>query len=329
VHEGSSTLAAARPPLRVLVTGGAGFIGGHLVEALLARGDAVVALDAFTADYDPARKRRTAAALARAPGFSLVEGDLRDPAALARALDPRPDVVVHLAARAGVRASLEDPAGYCDVNLTGTAQLLHAMAGAGCGRLVFASSSSVYGARRDPPFHEDDPLAPPESPYAATKRAGELLCATWHQRVGLQATCLRFFTVYGPRQRPDMAIAAFLRRARAGLPLRLFGDGSSARDYTYVDDTVAGLVAAVDRPLGWAVVNLGNHDPVQLDALARAVAEAAGRPLRVERAPDQPGDVPLTCADLGRARSLLGYAPRVGLGEGLSRVVAWMDAGEP
>jgi len=329
VHDGTNTGAAPRRPLRVLVTGGAGFIGGHLCAALLARGDAVVALDAFTADYDPARKRRTAAALAQTPGFTLVEGDLRDPAALGRALQAPPDVVVHLAARAGVRTSIEDPAGYCDVNLTGTARLLHEMQAAGVSRLVFASSSSVYGARRDAPFAEDDPLGPPASPYAATKRAGELLCATWHQLWGLEATCLRFFTVYGPRQRPDMAIAAFLRRARADQPLRLFGDGSSARDYTYVDDTVSGIVAAVDRPQPWAVINLGNHDPVPLQTLAEAVAAATGRPLRVERAPDQPGDVPLTCADLGRARHLLGYAPRVGLREGLARVVGWMDAGEP
>ncbi len=313
------------PGRHVLITGGAGFIGSHLGAALLARGDRVTALDAFAFGYDPALKEANAAALARHPGFRLVRGDVRDRALLDRLVaEDRPDVVVHLAARAGVRTSLAEPESYAAVNVQGTMRLLEAMRGAGVDRLVFASSSSVYGARRDPPFRETDDVSVPASPYAATKRAGELLCATWHHLYGIQSTCLRFFTVYGPRQRPDMAICKFGRALLEGAPLPLFGDGASSRDYTYVDDIVAGVVAAIDRPLGHRIVNIGNHSPVTLATLVDKLAAAVGVVPTIERLPDQPGDVPTTCADIGQARALLGYAPTVPLDEGLRRVVAWL-----
>ena len=306
------------------MTGGVGFIGGHVCAALLARGDAVVALDAFDPSSDTRSREATARALSAHPAFRLVRGDIRDRSALDAALCDGADVVLHLAAKAGVRQSLADPAGYADVNVTGTAQVLEAARAAGVGRVVFASSSSVYGARDRGPFTEDMASAQPSSPYAASKRAGELLCGTFHAAWGLQTTALRFFTVYGPRQRPDMAIAAFLRKALAGEPLPVFGDGSSLRDYTFVSDIVEGVLAAIDRPLGFAVLNLGGGRPIRLDALVALIGEVTGRSIQVERLGVQRGDVPLTFAELSAARGALGYAPRVGLVEGLCQTRDWM-----
>jgi UDP-glucuronate 4-epimerase len=308
----------------VLVTGGVGFIGGHVCAALLDRGDAVVALDSFDPSSDTTSREATAALLERHPAFRLVRGDIRDRSALDSALCDGADVVLHLAAKAGVRQSLADPAGYADVNVTGTAQVLEAARAAGVGRVVFASSSSVYGARDRGPFTEDMASAAPTSPYAASKRAGELLCGTFHAAWGLQTTALRFFTVYGPGQRPDMAIAAFLRKALAGEPLPVFGDGSSLRDYTFVSDIVEGVLAALDTPLGFAVLNLGGGRPIRLDALVALIGEVTGRSLRVERLGTQRGDVPLTFADLRAAKAALGYAPRVGLVDGLCQTRDWM-----
>lgn len=320
----------SQPPSRhVLITGGAGFIGSHLGAALLDRGDRVTALDAFAFGYDPALKEANAARLEGRPGFQLVRGDIRDRGLLDRIMAAdRPEVVVHLAARAGVRTSLGEPESYAEVNVGGTMTVLEAMRAAGVSRLVFASSSSVYGARRDPPFRETDDVSVPASPYAATKRAGELLCATWHHLYGIESTCLRFFTVYGPHQRPDMAICKFTRALLQGAPLPLFGDGRSSRDYTFVTDIVRGVLAAVDRPLGHTIVNLGNHSPVTLAELVDKLAAAVGTTPRIERLPDQPGDVPTTCADISRAQELLGYRPEVSLDEGLARVVAWMRAAD-
>ncbi len=315
---------------QVLITGSAGFIGSTLARRLLEQGDAVVAVDAFTSAYSPERKERNVAALADHPAFRLVRGDIRSTATLDAAFADRPpDVVVHLAALAGVRASLRSPDTYVDVNVTGTVRLLEAMRIRGCSRLVFASSSSVYGARLDAPFHETDNVDLSVSPYAATKRAGELLCATWHHLYGIESTCLRFFTVYGPRQRPDMAIHRFARRIRAGEAVPMFGSGESMRDYTYIGDIIDGVLAAVDRPLGHVVINLGGGAPVSLRHLIEALGEALDLPVHIEQLPDQPGDVPLTAADIGRARELLGYAPKVSLREGLKRFVAWQDSGEP
>ena len=311
--------------MHVLVTGGAGFIGSQVVAALLARGDAVTVLDCFDDAYDPALKR----ANLDGTRATVVEGDLRDLDTVQSALGEA-DAVVHLAARAGVRESLADPLLYESVNVRGTAVILEALRRQGRARLVFASSSSVYGARATGErFTEDDNADTPVSPYAATKRAGELICHAAHAAWGMPITCLRFFTVYGPRQRPAMAIAKFFRLIRAGEPLPVFGDGSAIRDFTYVDDAVSAVLAALDNPQGFQVLNVGSDAPVRLDDLISAIAEAAGTPAILEHLPIQNGDVPRTHADVSRARSVLGWSPQVSLEEGLRRYAAWVDAGMP
>ncbi len=312
---------------RILVTGAAGFIGSTLVDRLLARGDAVTGLDDFDPFYDPAIKRRNLASASASPRFKLLEVDLRDRAAMAAALAAeRPDVVVHLAAQAGVRPSIAKPQLYVDVNVTGTLHLLEAMTAAGCKRLVYGSTSSVYGAGSKPPFKEDDVADRPISPYAATKRAAELLCATWHALHGLRVTVLRFFTVYGPRQRPEMAIHKFARLMLAGQPIPRFGDGSTVRDYTYVDDILDGVVRAVDRDDGFDVFNLGESQTYSLDQLVALLAQELGVAPKIEKLPDQAGDVPATCADITKARRVLGYDPRVALPEGIRRFAQWLRA---
>jgi len=306
---------------RILVTGGAGFIGSHTSERLLARGDEVVVLDNFNDAYDPAIKRANASALA---GARIVTGDIRD-RELVRKLfaEGRFDAVVHLAAMAGVRPSLLDPLHYEDVNMRGTMTLLEeARARAGL-RFVFASSSSVYGARDKVPFSEADDIPHPVSPYAATKRAGELMCYTYHHLFGVPVSCLRFFTVYGPRQRPEMAIAKFTRSILDGEAIPFFGDGSTRRDYTYVDDIVDGVVAALDRCEGYEIYNLGESATTTLTELVDGLARALGKPAILDRQPNQPGDVPLTCADVSKARARLGYEPRTPVAVGLARYVAW------
>ncbi|HET9582051.1 MAG TPA: NAD-dependent epimerase/dehydratase family protein [Gemmatimonadota bacterium] len=314
-------------PGRILVTGGAGFIGSHLCEALVGRGDDVVAFDNFDPFYPRAVKDRNLARLQDHERFRLVEGDLRDRAALETVFREEPfDAVAHLAARAGVRPSLEDPAGYMSTNVEGTAILLEAMRRTGCTRLVFGSSSSVYGNSRDVPLRESDRVDRPISPYAMTKKAGEELCHVYHHAFGFSVMALRFFTVYGPRQRPDMAIHRFVRRIEEGLPIPVYGDGSSERDYTYFADAVAGVVAAVDwvrREDGFEIVNLGESVPVRLDDLIAEVAGATGSRPRVERLPMPLGDVERTCADIARARELLGYAPSTGIREGVEAFVRW------
>jgi len=312
----------------ILVTGAAGFIGSHLCEALLERGDRVVGLDNFNDFYDPAIKRANLAGPLARPGFALVEGDIRDAAAVARVFrEHAPTSVVHLAAMAGVRPSLQDPALYHDVNCTGTAVVLQAARAAGVGRFVFGSSSSVYGGNPQVPFHEDDDVSRPVSPYAATKRSNELTCHTFHHLYGMDIACLRFFTVYGPRQRPEMAIHKFVRLTEAGQPLPLFGDGRSERDYTYVDDILDGVLKAHDRSRGFRVYNLGESRTISLRDLVAAIGRATGREPRVDWQPPQPGDVPRTYADVGRAKAELGYAPKVDLDEGLRRFVAWYRSG--
>jgi UDP-glucuronate 4-epimerase len=307
---------------RVLITGGAGFIGSHLTETLVSRGDRVRVLDSFDPYYDPAVKRTN---LEPVRGdIELLEGDLRDLPLLRRAV-AGVDCVVHLAARAGVRASLALPVSYMQVNVAGTQGLLEAMRDAGVSHLVAASSSSVYGARSQGPFRESDALGVPASPYAASKHAMEIICRAWQQLFDLQLTLMRFFTVYGPRQRPDMAIHGFARKIMAGEPITMFGDGSTLRDYTYIRDIVQGLVAAVDRPLPCAVLNLGNTNPVRLDALIRKLGAALGREVVVERTGQQPGDVPLTWADVSLAKQLLGYSPTTSLEQGLEEFVRWLE----
>jgi UDP-glucuronate 4-epimerase len=306
---------------KVLVTGGAGFIGSHVCEALLARGDDVVVLDNFNDFYDPALKRRNASALARA---KIVTGDIRDRdlvAALFR--EEKFDAVIHLAAMAGVRPSLLDPLHYQDVNVRGTMILLEELKLRPRTRFVFASSSSVYGSNVRVPFREDDDIHHPVSPYAATKRAGELLCFTHHHLYGIPTACLRFFTVYGPRQRPEMAIHKFVKAVIEKKPLPFYGDGSTRRDYTYIDDIVDGVVRALDRCDGYEIYNLGESATTSLAELVRSIGEVCGTEPILDRQPMQPGDVEVTYADVSKARQRLGYAPKVPVRAGLERFVAW------
>jgi UDP-glucuronate 4-epimerase len=314
--------------MRTLVTGGAGFIGSHLVDRLLADGHEVVVLDAFDTFYDPALKRANLAGALGNPRCRLAELDLRDRDGVGRLVaEVQPEAIVHLAARAGVRPSIEAPALYAEVNVLGTVHLLEAA----CRveprpKFVYASSSSVYGEREASPFRETDPVDGPVSPYAATKKACELLAHTFHHLHGLPVTGLRFFTAYGPRNRPDLAIARFADRIEAGLPVPMFGDGSTRRDYTYVTDIVDGVVRAVERCRAHHLYNLGNAHPVALRDMIAALGRALGREPVIERLPPQPGDVSQTYADIARAGAELGYAPRTPLEEGLRAYVAWRRA---
>ncbi len=318
--------------MKVFVTGGAGFIGSHLCEALVARGHEVFAVDGFDDFLYPARDKRNTAEYLHgalpAEAFRLRDVNLDEADTLAE-LVRGADVVVHLAALAGVRPSIADPARYLRANVEGTTNVLEAMRRAGLSRLVFASSSSVYGVRPgdSAAFSEDDPCLEPASPYAASKRAGELLCSTYRDLYGIGTSALRFFTVYGPRQRPDMAIHKFTRAIAAGEPIAMFGDGSSRRDYTYIDDVVAGTVAAIERvePEQLAIYNLGGDETVSLSELVAAIERATGERARTESRPPQPGDVPLTRADISRARRDLGYQPQTQLGDGLAAFWSWLS----
>lgn len=314
---------------RVLVTGAAGFIGSHAVEALLGRGYDVLGLDNFDPFYDEAIKLANLAVALGSPGFRLARVDIRDARALGAALDGfRPDVVLHLAARAGVRPSILDPALYAEVNVLGTANLLEAARRAGVQRLVVASSSSVYGNADRVPFREDDPAVRPQSPYAATKRACELLCET---HVSLYPSSriisLRLFTVYGPRQRPDLAIHKFTRLISEGRPIPFFGDGTYSRDYTYVTDTLQGILGAIDRTSasapGHEIYNLGEAATTTLNELVELIERALGRRAERERFPAQPGDVVRTFADISKACDALGYTPSVPIADGIPLFVEW------
>ena len=311
---------------RVLVTGAAGFIGSHVVEALSRQGDEVIGIDNFDPFYPRAMKERNLAEMGKLPGFTFHELDLLDAAALQRHLTPD-TVVAHLAAKAGVRPSLADPVGYARVNVAGTAALAEAARGAGVSRILFGSSSSVYGDSTPVPFREDAVAMEPVSPYAATKRAGELLLRSVAPAYGFRVASLRFFTVYGPRQRPDLAIHAFTRKMIEGRTLTLFGDGSQARDYTYCDDVVAGLLAALrwteQAPMGVEHFNLGGNRSVPTGAMVDEISAALGMTPKIEWAPMQPGDVQRTAADLTKSGAVLGYAPRTPFPEGIRRFVAW------
>jgi UDP-glucuronate 4-epimerase len=317
--------------LNLLVTGGAGFIGSHLTGRLLARGDRVVVLDDFNDFYDPALKRANVAAFEGHEGFRLVEGDIRDRDLVFRTFAEGDfDAVLHLAARAGVRPSLSQPVLYEEVNCVATLHLLEAAVAHGRPVFLFASSSSVYGINSKLPFAEDDPIDRPISPYATTKRAGELHVFNAHHLHGLPVWCLRFFTVYGPRQRPEMAIARFIRSIEAGAPIPFYGDGSSRRDYTYIDDIADGVESALAQGpprSGFEIVNLGGASPVTLSELVARVEEATGRKARLDRQPAQPGDVPVTYASVEKAERLLGFRARVPLADGLRRTVEWFRNG--
>ena len=311
---------------RVLVTGAAGFIGSHLVEALVDQGDQVIGIDNFDPFYPRAMKERNLAEIGARPGFSFRELDLLDVAGLHSLLTPE-TIIVHLAAKAGVRPSLEDPVGYARANVTGTAALAEAARQSGVSRVVFGSSSSVYGDSTPVPFREDAVAVVPVSPYAATKRAGELLLTSLAPIYGFRTVSLRFFTVYGPRQRPDLAIHAFTRKMVEGRTLTLFGDGTQARDYTYCDDIVAGVLSAIDwtatAPFGVETFNLGGNRSVTTQAMVAEIAAALRVKPRIEWAPMQPGDVQQTAADLTKSAAVLGYQPKTAFADGISRFVHW------
>lgn len=311
---------------RVLVTGAAGFIGSHLCEALVARGDEVVGVDCFDPFYPRPVKERNLQGLRSHPRFRLVEADiLRDPLPLDGIT-----LVAHLAARAGVRPSWEDPAGYTEANVTGTARLLDMARQAGVDRFVLASSSSVYGDRTPAPYAEDAPAHQPASPYGASKRAAELVAEAFSTGYGMRIAILRLFTVYGPRQRPDLAIHKFTALVHQGRRVPFFGDGSTQRDYTYITDAVTAFVAAsgwtAQAPAGSCrIFNVGGGDPVRLDRLVALLGKALGRDVRLERQGDQQGDVRATVADLRRAERELGYRPQVDIAAGLQRFVRWYE----
>ncbi len=314
----------------VLVTGAAGFIGSHVCGALLARGARVIGLDNFDEVYARALKERNVAevrAAAPAERFEMVEGDAGDAPMVAALMQRhRPEGVIHLGARGGVRPSIETPALYCRVNIEATAVMLEQSRRCpSVTRFVLASSSSVYGNLSKAPFSETDDVSFPISPYAATKRACELMGATFAHLYKLPVACLRFFTVYGPRQRPSLAIAMFLDKVSRGEPIPVFGDGTTARDYTYIDDIVRGVLASYERAprFGYRVWNLGNSHPVSLNQMVATVSRVVGREAVVDRKGSQPGDVELTFADLSRSKAELGYEPSTGFEEGVRRQWEW------
>jgi len=310
--------------MRILLTGGAGFIGSHLADRLIGRGDEVVVFDDLNDYYDPAVKRANLAGLDGAAGFTFVEGDIREKNLLNDVFAARKfDVVVHLAARAGVRPSVQNPGLYEEVNCGGTLNLLNFSVRKNVARFVFASSSSVYGDSATPPFREDEKIDRPISPYGASKAAGELFCHACHHLHGLPVNVLRFFTAYGPRQRPDMAIHKFTRLIDEGRPIPFFGDGTSERDYTYCDDIIDGVLAAIDRALGFEIINLGESRTTSLAKLVSIIEEKLGKRAVLEKMPSQPGDVKRTYADITKARKLLDYNPSTTVETGIERFVEW------
>jgi UDP-glucuronate 4-epimerase len=306
----------------ILVTGGAGFIGSHLVDSLLRDHLTVTVLDNFDDFYARAIKERNVDNHRSNPRWRLVEGDIRDLTGMRRELSGSFDAIVHLAAKAGVRPSIEDPLGYQDVNMKGTQNLLEFARERGISQFVFASSSSVYGVNPRVPWSEEDHVLQPISPYASTKVAGELLGHVYSHLYGIRFIALRLFTVYGPRQRPDLAIHKFANLMRAGKTVSLFGDGSTRRDYTYVSDVIAGVRAAMEYTRSsYEVINVGNNQTVSLREMVAGLEDALGLTARLEWLPEQPGDVPQTWASIDKARSLLGYAPRITYSEGVKRFI--------
>lgn len=312
--------------MHILVTGGAGFIGSHVAERLLADGHRVTVFDDLNTFYAPALKLANLAALTAAGDsrFEFVPGDITDRGAVEALFAGRQfDQVIHLAARAGVRPSLQEPALYLRVNVEGTVNLLEAGRIHGVCKFIVASSSSVYGTNAKVPFSEADPIFHPISPYAASKLAGEALGHVYHQVHGLDVTMLRFFTVYGPRQRPDLAIHKFATLISAGQPIPVFGDGSTERDYTYIDDIVEGVMACTRKDFGYEVFNLGESQTVRLDTLITLLEASLGRKAVIHRQPPQPGDVPRTFADVSKARLKLGYQPLTKIADGIPKFVSW------
>ena len=315
------------PKENVLVTGAAGFIGSHLTERLLADGHRVTGLDNFDPFYPETLKRQNLKAALEHPGFKLIEGDCAEAAAVERAFESRPDVIVHLAAKAGVRPSIVDPLGYTRANVVATQVLLEAARRHDVTRFVFGSSSSVYGNNEKVPFSETDAVDHPISPYAATKRTGELICHTYHHLFGMGVLSLRFFTVYGPRQRPDLAIRKFATLMGKGEPIPFYGDGSSERDYTWIDDILQGVTGAIERtrthPGEFEIINLGESRTTSLSKLVDLIAASMGIQPKLQRMPMQPGDVNRTFADVSKAKRLLGYQPTTPVEEGIPRFIEW------
>ncbi|HWP43081.1 MAG TPA: NAD-dependent epimerase/dehydratase family protein [Blastocatellia bacterium] len=312
---------------KILVTGGAGFIGSHLVDRLMAEGGSqVTVVDNFNDFYDPAIKRANIKRHLGRRELTLVEADIADARAMGELFErQRFDLVVHLAARAGVRPSLEAPLAYEEANVRGTYVLLESARRTGVPHFVFGSSSSVYGINSKVPFSEEDPIARPISPYAATKIAGEAACHAFSHLYGMRVVCLRFFTVYGARQRPDLAIHKFARLIRDGRPVPLFGDGSTRRDYTYIDDIISGVKAAMNYDASpFEVINLGESETVELRRLVELLEAALGKKAIIDRQPAQLGDVPITYADISKARRLLGYNPQTKIEAGIEAFTRWL-----
>jgi len=310
--------------MKVVVTGAAGFIGSHLCERLLEQKHHVLGVDNFDDFYDPQVKRRNIAACVKNERFELLEADIRDSDAMNMALADGVDVIVHLAARAGVRPSIEQPVLYADVNINGTLVLLEAAARHNVTRFILGSSSSVYGNNRKVPFSEDDNVDFPISPYAATKKACELICYTYHKLYAINITCLRFFTVYGPRQRPDLAIHKFAKLIEQDKAVPIFGDGTMMRDFTYIDDIIAGVSAAIGKCSGYNIYNLGESRCISVNDLVTALEKALGKKARRQFLPVQPGDVEQTYADVTKAITELGYAPSTTIESGLEKFVEWL-----
>ena len=315
--------------MKALVTGAAGFIGSHLCERLIRDGWSVVGLDNFDDFYDPAVKRANIRGCIESEQFKLVEADIRDADAVGSVLaGPDVDIIVHLAAKAGVRPSIKDPLTYQDVNVNGTMVLLEGTKRFGVKKFVFGSSSSVYGNNEKVPFSETDNVDFPISPYAAMKKAGELICHTYSHLYDIDMVCLRLFTVYGPRQRPDLAIHKFCKLIEAGEPIPVFGDGSMQRDFTYIDDIIDGIVGAMGRCEGYEIYNLGESRPVRLDVLISQIEKVLGTRAKINRLPVPPGDVRQTYADVGKAKERLGYEPRTRIDVGLKKFVEWLRKGQ-
>ena len=309
--------------MKALVTGAAGFIGSHLCERLLADGWILTGFDNFNDFYDPQIKRRNINGCLENKNFKLIEGDIRDSDSVDKAIGDGIDLIIHLAAGAGVRPSIKEPVYYSDNNMTGTMVMLEAARRFNIKKFVFASSSSVYGNNKKVPFSEDDNVDYPISPYAATKKAGELFCHTYHHLYGIDITCLRFFTVYGPRQRPDLAIHKFSSLIEQGKTVPVYGDGSMKRDFTYIDDIIEGTVAAIEKCSGYNIYNLGESRPITVNNLVTQIENALGKKAIIENIPMQPGDVDCTYADVTKASRDLGYNPKTEIKTGLAKFAEW------
>ncbi|MHC4069696.1 MAG: GDP-mannose 4,6-dehydratase [Planctomycetota bacterium] len=310
---------------KIMVTGAAGFIGSHLCERLVELGAFVTGLDNFDSFYSRDVKEENLSFLLSSDRFKLVEGDIRDGDCVESILDKHNiNIIVHLAAKAGVRPSIADPLGYGDVNINGTVSMLEATRKFGIKKFIFASSSSVYGNNSKVPFSESNNVDFPISPYAATKKAGELICHTYSHLYGINITCLRLFTVYGARQRPDLAIRKFARLIEVGEAIPVYGDGSMKRDFTYIDDIIDGIVAAIEKCQGYEIYNLGESRPVRLDELISHIEQVLGKKALIDRRPMQPGDVYQTYADVRKAKEALGYEPKTELSKGLVEFVKWL-----